>query len=68
VALARHFHTSSSQNGGARSASAVRESVRATFAEFKRTHAETWDFVRPLFSSEELDALADILSAGDYLV
>ena len=68
VALARHFHTSSSQNGGARSASAVRESVRATFAEFKRTHAETWGFVRPLFSSEELDALADILSAGDYLV
>ena len=53
---------------GARHAAAVREAVRATFAEFKRTHAETWDFVRPLFSSEELDALADILSAGDYLV
>ena len=68
VALARHSHTTSSSNGGARHAAAVREAVRATFAEFKRTHAETWDFVRPLFSSEELDALADILSAGDYLV
>ena len=68
VALARHSHTTSSSNGGARHAAAGREAVRATFAEVTRTHAETGDFGRPLFSSEELDALADILSAGDYLV
>jgi len=68
VVLARHSNLASAGGDHPRHAAAVREAVRATFAEWKRTHAETWDFIRPLFTQDQLDALADVLSAGDYLV
>lgn len=69
VLLARHSHLASAAgNALPRHAAAIREAVRATVAEFKRTHAETWSFVRPFFDQDQLEALADVLSAGDYLV
>lgn len=67
-----------------RNQTAIKEAVKATFADvscfplvscltlfipqFKRTHAETWDFIKHFFAPDQHDAFADILTTGDYLV
>lgn len=49
--------------GAARSpAAAVRATVEATFADFKRTHADTWDATRAAFGEEAWAAAADGLA------
>lgn len=65
VLLAKHSNLAASS---LRHAAPIRETVKSTFSEFKRTHAETWDFIRPLFTTDQLDAFADVLTTGDYLV
>ncbi|KAJ1460667.1 hypothetical protein M885DRAFT_508790 [Pelagophyceae sp. CCMP2097] len=69
VLLARHSNATKAGKGReGRDHAAIRESVKATFAEFKRTHAETWDFITHFFTTAEHDAFADVLTTGDYLV
>ena len=49
--------------GAARSpAAAVRATVEATFADFKRTHADTWDATRAAFGEDAWAAAADGLA------
>ena len=55
VLLAKHSNLAASS---LRHAAPIRETVKSTFSEFKRTHAETWDFIRPLFTTDQLDASA----------
>ena len=55
VVLAKHSNLAASS---LRHAAPIRETVKSTFSEFKRTHAETWDFIRPLFTTDQLDASA----------
>ncbi|KAJ8599812.1 hypothetical protein CTAYLR_004008 [Chrysophaeum taylorii] len=71
VVLAQHSNAAAAaaaSDSKRHHAAAVKDAVKATYAEFKRTHADTWDFIKPFFTQDQHDALADILTTGDYLV
>ena len=56
-----------SRFAGAPYPSAVRDAVRRTVAEFRRTHQDEWDAChRDKFSSEQLACLTDVRSEADY--
>lgn len=75
VVLAKHSNRANNlayatipANSNKRTQAGIKDAVKATFAEFKRTHAETWHFIKPFFTPDQHDAFADILTTGDYLV
>ncbi|KAB1215010.1 Proteasome activator subunit 4 [Morella rubra] len=46
--------------------SPVKSTVTKAFAEFRRTHADTWNFQKHFFSEEQLEVLADTSSSSSY--
>ncbi|XP_042519744.1 proteasome activator subunit 4 isoform X2 [Macadamia integrifolia] len=46
--------------------SPVRSTVTKAVAEFRRTHADTWNFQKDSFSEEQLEVLADTSSSSSY--
>lgn len=46
--------------------SPVRSTVTKAVAEFRRTHADTWNFQKEQFSEEQLEVLADTSSSSSY--
>jgi hypothetical protein len=44
----------------------IQGTVRKTFNEFKRTHADNWASEREAFSEEELDAISELLVSPSY--
>lgn len=44
----------------------IRETVRKTVAEFRRTHADTWAVQKSIFTEEELEILMDTSSSASY--
>ncbi|RKP22470.1 hypothetical protein SYNPS1DRAFT_20023, partial [Syncephalis pseudoplumigaleata] len=46
----------------------IRSTVRKTFAEFKRTHQDTWREDSQQFSEEQREELADLLVSPSYYV
>ncbi|XP_057530197.1 proteasome activator subunit 4-like isoform X1 [Amaranthus tricolor] len=46
--------------------SPVRSTVTKAVAEFRRTHADTWNFQREQFTEEQLEVLADTSSSSSY--
>lgn len=46
--------------------SPVRSTVMKAVAEFRRTHADTWNVQKELFSEEQLEVLADTCSSASY--
>ncbi|XP_068639166.1 proteasome activator subunit 4 isoform X2 [Aristolochia californica] len=46
--------------------SPVRSTVMKSVAEFRRTHADTWNFQKDCFTEEQLEVLADTSSSSSY--
>ncbi|WCJ32534.1 Proteasome activator subunit 4 [Euphorbia peplus] len=46
--------------------SPVKSTVTKAVAEFRRTHADTWNFQKDLFTEEQLEVLADTSSSSSY--
>ncbi|XP_043688244.1 proteasome activator subunit 4 [Telopea speciosissima] len=46
--------------------SPVKSTVTKAVAEFRRTHADTWNFQKDFFSEEQLEVLADTSSSSSY--
>lgn len=46
--------------------SPVRSTVTKAIAEFRRTHADTWNFQKSQFTEEQLEVLADTSSSSSY--
>jgi proteasome activator subunit 4 len=46
--------------------SPVRSTVTKAVAEFRRTHADTWDIQKNSFTEEQLEVLADTSSSTSY--
>ncbi|GLT79522.1 hypothetical protein SLA2020_510070 [Shorea laevis] len=46
--------------------SPVKSTVTKAVAEFRRTHADTWNFQKDSFTEEQLEVLADISSSSSY--
>jgi len=51
-----------------RAALNVREMVKQTFADFRKTHQDRWDEHRQQFTQEQLEALEDVVSIPHYYV
>ena len=61
VALSKHSFEQ-------RAALNVREMVKQTFADFRKTHQDRWDEHRQQFTQEQLEALEDVVSTPHYYV
>jgi len=48
------------------SSGAIVSTVKKTFADFKRTHQDTWHEDKEKFTPDELEAIADVVSGGNY--
>lgn len=48
--------------------SPIQPTVRTTMAEFKRTHADTWDEDKKKFSDDQLEQLTDLFILPNYYV
>ncbi|KAM1055441.1 hypothetical protein ACFX10_028897 [Malus domestica] len=46
--------------------SPVKSTVTKAVAEFRRTHADTWNFQKDSFTEEQLEVLADTSSSSSY--
>ena len=66
VILARHSNLANKKKSATRYQAAIRDAVKSVCSEFKRTHAETWAFIRDFFDPDQHDALADVLTSDSY--
>jgi len=49
-----------------RAPGSVRDVVKKTFADFKKTHVDNWELHKKRFTVEQLEALADVVSTPHY--
>jgi hypothetical protein len=52
--------------GSASNPSPIRELVKNTFSEFKKSHQDTWAIDKQLFSEEQLTIITDLIISPSY--